>query len=366
MAERPVICGVKKAMTDSSKILVHRVGDAAPWTAPESSSYINEAHLQEILAASPHWVPGVPEGSLSVRELHTSAGPVDVAIVSPQGALTVVECKLEANPEKRRMVIGQVIDYASAISSDGFDYFHTAWSARGGLDFNTSLAPEGVEELRSCIGTATIGLCLAVDRIDGELQRLIEYLNRITHDRIAVTALQLSYARHRELEVLIPSTYGGEIAAAKASHSGRRSEYWTRESFVEAVEDLGFPDDHAFLKRLLELLDENSRAPRHGQKDALAFEKRGVFFRAYGLTYPPFQLAINGGRLTIAGCWTKFKVGRHPGFAQLAELLGLKLTDSASFVRVLDLNITPDELWRVAEQTALDINGLGAAPAETS
>lgn len=49
-----------------------------------------------MLAASPHWVPGVPEGSLIVRELHTSAGPVDVAIVSPRGALTVVECKLEA------------------------------------------------------------------------------------------------------------------------------------------------------------------------------------------------------------------------------------------------------------------------------
>jgi hypothetical protein len=37
--------------------------------APQSSSYVNEAHVQEVLASSPHWVPGVPERSLSVREL---------------------------------------------------------------------------------------------------------------------------------------------------------------------------------------------------------------------------------------------------------------------------------------------------------
>ena len=355
-------------MTDSNRILVHRVGDTAPWTAPESSSYVNEAHLQEVLAASPHWVPGVPESSLSVRELHTSAGPVDVAIVSPHGALTVVECKLESNPEKRRMVIGQVIDYAAAISSDGFDRFHTAWTARGGPDLDTSLAPEGLEELRLCIETATIGLCLAVDRIDSELQRLVEYLNRVTHDRIAVTALQLSYARHQELEVLIPSTYGGEIAAAKARHSGRHSEYWTRESFVEAIENLADPADQAFATRLLELLDRNARAPHLGEKGPLAFEKRGIFFRAYGLRYPPFKLAISDEkRLTVAGCWTGFRdVTRHPGFAKLAELLGLEESGPASYVKVSDLNITPDELWRVAEQTALDINGHGSAPAETS
>ena len=46
-------------------IPVHCVGDPAPWMAPQSSSYVNEAHVQEVLASSPHWVPGVPERSLS-------------------------------------------------------------------------------------------------------------------------------------------------------------------------------------------------------------------------------------------------------------------------------------------------------------
>ncbi|MCX5044673.1 hypothetical protein OG921_16015 [Aldersonia sp. NBC_00410] len=241
-------------MSDSNRILVHRFGDPGPWSAPESSTYANEAHLQEVLAASPHWIPGVPEGSLSVRELPTSAGPADVVIVTADGALTVVECKLESNPEKRRMVIGQVIDYAAAISGDGFDSFRTAWTTRGGPDLGAWIAPEGLEELRMRIDNATIGLCLAVDRIDRELQRLVEYLNRITHDAISVTALQLSYARHNDLELLVPSTFGGEIAAAKAAHGDGQSDRWTRQSFIAAVED---PDDQNILSQILNHLDEN-------------------------------------------------------------------------------------------------------------
>lgn len=349
-------------MTDGSRILVHRVGDTAPWTAPETASYDNEAHLQEVLARSPHWVPGVPQGSFSVRELYTSAGPVDVAIVSPQGALTVVECKLESNPEKRRMVIGQVIDYAAAISNDGFERFRTAWGARGGADLDTSLSPEGVEELRMCIETATIGLCLAVDRIDSDLQRLVEYLNRITHDRLAVTALQLSYARHNDLEVLIPSTFGGEIAAGKAAQGAATkaaqgagwADSWTRQSFIAAVEDT---DDQNFLSRILKRLDEGHHQP--DGRDPIWYGARprgGLFFHLHGLRHPPFALAINGaGRLTIKGTWQGFKeTAGHPGFADLAAMLRQDETGPARYVPVDGLH--PDTLWDAAETAAREIN----------
>ena len=342
-------------MTESNKILVHRVGDPAPWTAPESTSYVNEAHLQEVLAASPHWVPGVPEESFSVRELYTSAGPVDVAIVAPDGALTAVECKLESNPEKRRMIIGQLIDYAAAISADGFDRFLGAWAARGGPDLSSSLAPEGMNELRSRIETGAIGLCLAVDRIDADLRRLVEYLNRATHDGIAVTALQLAYARHSDLEVLVPSTYGGEIAAVKAARGPRRSsDRWTRESFIDAVEQ---PADRAFLARLLERLDSHHEPP--DCRDPLWYGARpggGLFFHLLGLNYPPFQLAMNSaGRLTIKGTWRGFReIAGHPGFAELAEMLGQNESGPTRFVPVADLD--PDALWNVAERAARAIN----------
>src|SRR5947209_6592798 len=49
------------------------------------------------------------------RELRTEAGPVDIAYINQHGLLTLIECKLWRNPEARRKVVAQVIDYARAI-----------------------------------------------------------------------------------------------------------------------------------------------------------------------------------------------------------------------------------------------------------
>jgi hypothetical protein len=54
------------------------------------------------------------------RELRTPAGPIDIAFMNSSGYLTLVECKLWRNPEARRKVVAQVLDYARHIS--GWSY----------------------------------------------------------------------------------------------------------------------------------------------------------------------------------------------------------------------------------------------------
>ncbi len=120
------------------------------------------------------------------------AGPIDVCIVDTDGSVTVVECKLASNSERRRMVIGQVIDYASAIWKDGITAFLSAWGRRGGRNRSGLLNPEAFEGLKSNVDAARINLCLAVDAIDHDLRRLVEYLDEVTLDEVRVTALQLS------------------------------------------------------------------------------------------------------------------------------------------------------------------------------
>jgi len=342
-----------------NKFLIHRIGDPGPWAIPESFSYSDENQLEELIASSPHWIPNVPEGSFAVRQFYNSAGPVDVMVVAPDGAVTAVECKLESNPEKRRQVIGQLIDYASAISEDGTEAFFAQWRKRAGSSLEAVLDSDALIGLRNNIETATIALCWVADHLDADLRRLISYLNKVTEDRIAVTALQLEYARDGELEFLVASTYGGEFAEAKALRRGDRSGYWTKTKFVDAVAALDDPADHRFLTRLLELLDENTKKPALGEKDPLAFEKKGVFFRAYGLHCPPFKLAIEDGRLAISGCWTGFggDTKRHPGFTDLALLLGMEIGGPARYTPIGDLEVTPEDLWQVAERTALEVNG---------
>lgn len=50
------------------------------------------------------------------RELNTRAGPIDNLLVTPTGLPVLIECKLWRNPEARREVIGQIIDYAKELS----------------------------------------------------------------------------------------------------------------------------------------------------------------------------------------------------------------------------------------------------------
>lgn len=82
---------------------------------------ISEGRLQELLDQCPDLLPieeiGAGWGPLVSlgREVPTDAGPMDNLYVSPAGEITLVEAKLWRNPEARRKVVGQVLDYAAAL-----------------------------------------------------------------------------------------------------------------------------------------------------------------------------------------------------------------------------------------------------------
>lgn len=50
------------------------------------------------------------------RELSTPAGPIDNLLITPTGLPVLVECKLWRNPQARREVVGQIIDYAKELT----------------------------------------------------------------------------------------------------------------------------------------------------------------------------------------------------------------------------------------------------------
>ncbi|WP_257226512.1 hypothetical protein [Rhodococcus opacus] len=341
-------------------VLVRRVGSTSAWTTPEMTAYVNEDHLQRIIAEDPDRVLGVPEGAIAVRELPTSAGPADVCIVSPDGALTVVECKLASNSERRRMVIGQVLDYAAAIWRDGEAAFHEQWARRGGDDLH-ALGEGGFEQLGRNIAAGRIHLCLAVDQIDADLRRLVEYLNQITRDDITVTALQLSYARHGDLEILIPSTYGGEIAAAKARAAAGTTTRWTKDTFLDSI---GSDADRASAEKLFALLDEVD--DRRGTHDDLWYGNKpggGVFFHPYELRYAPIQLWINkSGQLMAYGIWYQYdEIKYHRGFAELAHLVGQDHQSTAEGFPIAGLTDL-DRIWSITVRCAEHINRPDAEP----
>lgn len=100
-------------------------------TRPKRISFtektFEEGWLQELIRANPELLPVAeiePDFAPLVsvgREVATAAGPIDNLFLSPQGYLTIVETKLWRNPEARREVVGQIIDYATDVSRWSFN-----------------------------------------------------------------------------------------------------------------------------------------------------------------------------------------------------------------------------------------------------
>ena len=50
------------------------------------------------------------------RELRTSAGPIDALYINDLGRMILAEFKLWRNPQARREVIGQILDYTKELA----------------------------------------------------------------------------------------------------------------------------------------------------------------------------------------------------------------------------------------------------------
>ena len=106
--------------------------ERVPLSGPESKAVYSEAWLQDLLYRFPSALP-IAEidnsfaGLIPVcREMNTPAGPVDVVYVTPNGRPVIVEAKLWRNPEARRKVVGQVLDYAKELGRFSFESFDAA------------------------------------------------------------------------------------------------------------------------------------------------------------------------------------------------------------------------------------------------
>ncbi|MBP7777871.1 MAG: hypothetical protein KA371_12130 [Acidobacteria bacterium] len=73
---------------------------------------------QPLLAIAPCEQAGLTDDDWYpwAKEFSTAAGPIDVLLVSSGGRVAVVETKLASNPENRRKVLVQALDYLSHLS----------------------------------------------------------------------------------------------------------------------------------------------------------------------------------------------------------------------------------------------------------
>ena len=156
----------------------------------------NEAWLRDTLFANPDLIP--------LRDLDPTYGPLiplctelyidanrrlDIAFISQFGRLTLVECKLWRNPEARRQVVAQALDYAYAIGRWSYSDLQrqVAAASRRSGDVPYELARERYPELRQqqfvddtarAMRAGRFLLIIAGDGIREDVSGIAELINR--------------------------------------------------------------------------------------------------------------------------------------------------------------------------------------------
>jgi hypothetical protein len=92
-----------------------------------NSKTFQEDWLQNILENSPNLLPTSEIDQIFsplvfvAREVNVKSGFIDNLYISSKGYLVVVETKLWRNPESRREVVGQIIDYAKDLKEWSYE-----------------------------------------------------------------------------------------------------------------------------------------------------------------------------------------------------------------------------------------------------
>lgn len=133
--------------TEKTEHLLKRVA----LSGTDSTEAYSEEWLQNLLYRHPAALPVEDidnsfSGMVPVcREMATPAGPIDVVYITKEGRPVIVEAKLWRNPESRRKVIGQILDYAKELSAWDFATFDAA--VRQARRAEDGAAPRGLLEL---------------------------------------------------------------------------------------------------------------------------------------------------------------------------------------------------------------------------
>jgi hypothetical protein len=214
-----------------------------------------EAALQRLLELYPEVIPGSqidpgaedpPRFALLRREMPIGVWSLDHVLVDQRGVLTLVEAKLVANPEARREVIGQIMEYAANVREawgEGRlrERAGEFWHQRGRQLEDVLREQLGedldIEALWAAIDhnleTGRFRLLIASDQLRPEARRIIEYLNAELRNA-EVYGLELAcYGTDEKTLVLVPRLVGRTQETADRKLTVDASRLWTSQQLSE-------------------------------------------------------------------------------------------------------------------------------------
>ena len=201
------------------RILI-RNNETKKWKFAESIIAKTEAELQNLLGESPSLVPideireGVSRLVFAICEFGLpGSGNTDILAFSADGDISIIECKLATNPESKRKVMGQILEYAAYLWGMTYDEVNTRVRSLKGKDLS-DLVEEAVaggwdeesfrDGVKRSLQSGSFVLIIVVDEINEDLKRTIRYVNECSESAFSLHALEMRRFQTDFVEILIP------------------------------------------------------------------------------------------------------------------------------------------------------------------
>ena len=274
----------------------------------EEKRFGTEDELQELIARYPSLLSGEqmdPESPRRWLLISREQGIADVVgagerwsvdhlFVDQDAIPTLVEAKLSGNPESRRKVVGQMMDYAAhATRTWQSETIQRSFRQRCILegtdaDYELSrfLQPDGETEIQVFWGkvaenlrSARLRLLFVADSIPNELKRIVEFLNgQMPHAE--VFAVEIKRFSDKNLQILSPRVFGHIPPERLTKKRGTKT-------LEEILNQMPNPDIRQAMQRLIDLTDQKGGFIYPG---SVAFSIR---YTSPVLTYPISLAWIN-------------------------------------------------------------------------
>lgn len=223
--------------------ILYRSNSRQKWEPLKDKSYSDESHLQDLVYEDPTTIPVEDIDSdaelapieVIVKELALGIGSSDIVGIDAKGNIYIIEAKLAKNPEAKRAVIGQIMEYAANLWGRDLGWLEDRVKEKrkkGISEFfekREDWDREAFEgNLKNSLLKGKFKLLVVVDRVNEELKRIITYVNQVLG--VELYALELTYFKDEKgAEILVPSIHGG--IRKPPSHP----RVWDEDSFFEDV-----------------------------------------------------------------------------------------------------------------------------------
>lgn len=235
------------------RILIRSNGKGK-WKLAESVTLKAESELQRLLFESPQLIniTEIREGILplvyAIREFGLpGSGKTDLIGFTSEGDIALIECKLARNPEVRRKVIGQILEYAAYLWQMDYDEFDQRIQGKTGKSLANlieDIVGEDWDEetfrngIIDCLRNGSFILVIVVDEINNELMRIINYVNECSESTsFSLHALEINQFFVEKTNILVPHLYGVPAKTIKKQVLSQTQEEYS-EFYSELVKGL--------------------------------------------------------------------------------------------------------------------------------